>query len=124
MWGGPNSRDEGSPVAQIHTFLLASEFSASAFSELSLYSGEDEMSKKPVKEVEGYALRGGKFMRGPKPLQVDSKLVELCLSSGLASGTLLVPGQIGDRILRIATFISALRKLENGQERRLPNGNE
>jgi hypothetical protein len=104
--------------------LLASEFSASAFSELALYSGEDEMSKKPLKDAEGYALRGGKFMRGLKPLRVDPELVELCLSSGLSSGTLLVPGQIGDRILRIATFISALRKLENGQERRLPNGNE
>lgn len=82
------------------------------------------MNKKPVKEVERYALRGGQLMRGPKALDVDPEIVGLCLSRGLASGTLLVPEQIGDRILRIATFIRAHRKLENGQERRLPDGNE
>jgi hypothetical protein len=82
------------------------------------------MNKMPVNGDEGYALRGGKFMRGPKALRVDPEIVELCLSSGLSSGTLRVPGPIGDRILRIATFIGALRKLENDQERRLPDGNE
>ena len=82
------------------------------------------MNKKLRRGDDGYALKGGRFMRGPKALAVDPEIVELCLSSGLSSGTLRVPGAIGDRILRIATFIGAHRKLKNNQERRLPDGNE
>ena len=82
------------------------------------------MNKKPTRSDEGYALRGGRFMKGPKALAVDPEILELCLSSGLSSGTLPVPTPIGDRILRIATFVRALRVLQGNQERRDPHGNE
>ena len=82
------------------------------------------MKKKPEGNDAGYALRGGRFMKGPKALSVDPEILGLCLSSGLASGTVPVPAPVGDRILRIATFIFALRKLRNSQERRNPHGNE
>jgi hypothetical protein len=82
------------------------------------------MRKPPTNPNDGYALRGGKFMKGPKALSVDPEILGLCLASGLSSGTLPIPARIGDRILRIATYVHALRLLEGNQKRRLPDGNE
>jgi hypothetical protein len=76
-----------------------------------LIQSEDEMKKKPERSDAGYALRGGRFMRGPKALAVDPEILELCLPCGFASGTFPISLPDGDRILRIATFTSALRKL-------------
>jgi hypothetical protein len=82
------------------------------------------MRKKPTNPDDGYALRGGRFMKGPKALPVDREILGMCLSDGISSGTMLIPASIGDRILRIATFVRALRLLKGNQERRLPDGNE
>ena len=82
------------------------------------------MKKKPEGRDGGYALRRGRFMWGPTALAVDPEILELCLSSGFSSGTFPVATPVGDRILRIATFITALRKLRNQKERRHPHGRE
>jgi hypothetical protein len=82
------------------------------------------MNRKPEKGDEGYALRAGKFMRGARVLQVDPEIVERCLSASLSASGLRVPVPAALRILRIATFIGALRKLRNRHKRRSPHGNE
>jgi hypothetical protein len=91
--------------------------SLSGFSESPLYSGEDEM-----KRDDGYAVRDGKFWRGSRPVAIDPEVLEHCLASGIASGALPIPARIGDRILRIATFIAASRRLSGNLERRNPDG--
>jgi hypothetical protein len=61
-------------------------------------------------------------MKGREPLEVDPQVFELCLSSGLSSGEMAVPRAIGDRILRLTTFIHAHRTLSGTPLRRNPHG--
>jgi hypothetical protein len=54
-------------------------------------------------------------------LAVEPEIVDLCLSSGLSSGTLRVPRPIGNPILRIAASIGEHRMLRNDRESRRPD---
>lgn len=80
------------------------------------------MKRRPTSDDGGYALRAGKFMKGPKPLQVDPEVFERCLSIGFSSGEVPIPAPIGDRILRLSAFLQAHRTLQRSPFRRNPHG--